>query len=230
MIPQPYIDEVLARANIVDVIAGYVAIKKTGKDWSACCPFHDEKSPSFTVSEQKSMFYCFGCGASGNSVGFIMDYEGLGFPDAILKLGRSIGIPDPDQHENREEIKTWQTFRRLKKALLDARVMIDICEHHIRNGGVLCDSDSLAYSDAQKAKRSAERELVNYRDMQEAQDRAKLEQVRSDEELEIAAYYCGFRDPHKRPVVPVDQKRALLALQRIKVIDKKIGCGYRRVF
>lgn len=229
MIPQTYIDEVLARANIVDVIAGYVAIKKTGKDWSACCPFHDEKSPSFTVSEKKQFYFCFGCQSQGNAVGFVMQYEGLQFPDAILKLGRSIGIPDPDQQESREEIKTWQTFKRLKKALLDARVMIEICESCIRNGGVLCDSDSLAYSDAQKVKRSSERELVKYRDMQEAQDRAKLEQVRSDEELEIAAYYCGFREPHKRPLVPVDQKRAMLALQRIKVIDKKIGCDYRRL-
>jgi DNA primase len=82
-IPQPFIDDLLERIDIVDVIDSRVKLKKTGKNYSACCPFHDEKTPSFSVSPDKQFFYCFGCGASGNSIGFVMDYERLNFPEAI---------------------------------------------------------------------------------------------------------------------------------------------------
>src|SRR6185436_3862158 len=85
LIPQSEIDR--ANDDILNVIQGYVpSLKKTGKNWSACCPFHKEKSASFTVSEDKLMYYCFGCGAGGNAVGFVMEHQGLSFPDAVKSI------------------------------------------------------------------------------------------------------------------------------------------------
>lgn len=85
LIPQSEIDR--ANDDILSVIQGYLpALKKTGKNWSACCPFHRERSASFTVSESKQMYYCFGCGAGGNAVGFVMEHQGLSFPDAVKSI------------------------------------------------------------------------------------------------------------------------------------------------
>ena len=83
LIPQQFIDDVLDRVDIVEVIDRRVSLKKSGRNYTACCPFHDEKNPSFSVNPDKQFFYCFGCGAGGNSVGFIMDYERQDFPSAV---------------------------------------------------------------------------------------------------------------------------------------------------
>ena len=76
-IPQSFIDDLLDRADIVEVVDRRVKLKKTGKNYSARCPFHDEKTPSFSVNPDKQFYYCFGCGAGGNALGFLMDYENL---------------------------------------------------------------------------------------------------------------------------------------------------------
>ena len=73
-IPQTFIDDLLNRIDIVDVVDHRVKLKKSGKNYSACCPFHEEKTPSFTVSPDKQFYYCFGCGATGNAIGFLMEY------------------------------------------------------------------------------------------------------------------------------------------------------------
>ncbi|MDH5766791.1 MAG: CHC2 zinc finger domain-containing protein, partial [Gammaproteobacteria bacterium] len=85
-IPQHFIDELLNQVDIVDVIDSRVALKKRGKEYIACCPFHNEKTPSFTVSQNKQFFHCFGCQQHGNAIGFIMEYERLDFVDAIEAL------------------------------------------------------------------------------------------------------------------------------------------------
>lgn len=85
LIPQSEVDR--ANDDIVGVIQGYVPdLKKAGKNWSARCPFHNERSASFTVNAEKQMYYCFGCGAGGNAVGFVMDHQGLTFPDAVKSI------------------------------------------------------------------------------------------------------------------------------------------------
>ena len=99
MISQSTIDEVLARANIVDVVSARYDIKKSGKNYSACCPFHDEKSPSFTVAEHKQFYYCFGCGATGNAIGFLIEYEGMKFPEAVKSLAAQYGVPIEDNEQ-----------------------------------------------------------------------------------------------------------------------------------
>jgi DNA primase len=96
MIPQDFIDQLLSRVDIVDVIDRYVPLKKGGQNYLACCPFHKEKSPSFTVSPSKQFYHCFGCGAHGSAIGFVMEYQGLGFIEAVKLLAEGIGMPVPE--------------------------------------------------------------------------------------------------------------------------------------
>ena len=86
LIPQEFIDDLVARADIVEVVGRRVPLKRAGREFKACCPFHEEKTPSFTVSPTKGFYHCFGCGAHGTAVGFLMDYDHLGFVEAIEAL------------------------------------------------------------------------------------------------------------------------------------------------
>jgi DNA primase len=95
VIPESFIQELLARVDIVDVIERYVPLKKGGANYQACCPFHTEKSPSFTVSPSKQFYHCFGCGAHGSALGFLMQYSGLGFIEAVEDLAHSVGMQVP---------------------------------------------------------------------------------------------------------------------------------------
>lgn len=101
-IPQSFIDDLLNRVDIVEVVDHRVKLKKAGKNYSACCPFHEEKTPSFTVSPDKQFYYCFGCGANGNAVGFIMEYERQGFVDAVENLARLAGLQVPKETTERD--------------------------------------------------------------------------------------------------------------------------------
>jgi len=94
-IPQQFIDDLINRADIVDVVDSRVALKKRGKEYIACCPFHSEKSPSFTVSQNKQFYHCFGCGAHGTALGFVMEYERLDFVDAIEALAAEYHMEVP---------------------------------------------------------------------------------------------------------------------------------------
>jgi DNA primase len=102
MIPQDFIQQLLARVDIVDVIDRHVKLKKSGQNYSACCPFHNEKSPSFSVSPTKQFYHCFGCGVHGTAISFMMEYNGMGFRDAVQELSESVGMTMPVE-ANREE-------------------------------------------------------------------------------------------------------------------------------
>ena len=95
LIPESFIQELLGRLDIVEVIERHVPLKRAGREYQACCPFHDEKTPSFTVSPQKQFYHCFGCGAHGSVIGFLMNYEGLEFVDAVEDLARHAGLTVP---------------------------------------------------------------------------------------------------------------------------------------
>ncbi|MDO3385305.1 DNA primase [Gilvimarinus sp. SDUM040013] len=112
-IPQSFIDELLDRVDIVEVVDHRVKLKKTGKNYAACCPFHDEKTPSFTVSPDKQFYYCFGCGASGNAVGFIMDYERIAFPEAVEQLSHVCGLEVPREEATPAQSKQERQRKRL---------------------------------------------------------------------------------------------------------------------
>ena len=101
LIPQSFIDDLLNRTDIVDVVSSRIQLKKTGKNYSACCPFHKEKTPSFTVSPDKQFYYCFGCGAGGNALGFVMDHDQLEFPQAIEELAKRAGMYVPREESGR---------------------------------------------------------------------------------------------------------------------------------
>lgn len=96
-IPDSFIDELLTRADIVDVIDRRVPLKKSGREFQALCPFHDEKTPSFTVSPQKQFYHCFGCGAHGTALGFLMEFDGLDFPGAVEELASTVGLKVPKE-------------------------------------------------------------------------------------------------------------------------------------
>jgi len=94
-IPKKFIDDLLSRIDIIDVIDTRVPLKKAGKDYKACCPFHEEKTPSFTVSQDKQFYHCFGCGVNGSAIRFLMDYEHMSFPEAVKELAQRAGITVP---------------------------------------------------------------------------------------------------------------------------------------
>jgi len=96
VIPQGFIQDLLARVDLVDVVGRYVQLKKAGQNFLGLCPFHSEKSPSFTVSPSKQFFHCFGCGAHGTAIGFLMEHRGLGFVDAVRELAQQAGIKVPE--------------------------------------------------------------------------------------------------------------------------------------
>jgi DNA primase len=94
-IPQAFLDDLLDRVDIVEVIDRRVKLKKSGKNYTARCPFHDEKTPSFSVNPDKQFYYCFGCGAGGNALGFVMDYDNIDFPQAVENLASTVGLEVP---------------------------------------------------------------------------------------------------------------------------------------
>ena len=100
MIPKSFIQDLLNRLDIVDVIERYLPLKKAGANFVACCPFHNEKSPSFTVSQSKQFYHCFGCGAHGTAIGFVMEHTGMGFVEAVEELAKSIGVTVPQESSN----------------------------------------------------------------------------------------------------------------------------------
>jgi DNA primase len=103
MIPQSFIQELLNRLDIVDVVERYVPLKKAGANYVACCPFHNEKTPSFSVSPSKQFYHCFGCGAHGSAISFVMEHQGLSFPEAVDDLAKHIGLPVPHETTHREQ-------------------------------------------------------------------------------------------------------------------------------
>ncbi len=101
LIPQHFIDDLIARADIIEVLGKRIQLKKAGREFKACCPFHDEKTPSFTVSPQKGFYHCFGCGAHGTALGFLMEFEHLSFVDAVEALAGLMGVEVPREEGQR---------------------------------------------------------------------------------------------------------------------------------
>ena len=102
-IPESFIAELNDRADIVELVGRFVPLKKAGANFQGLCPFHDEKSPSFSVSPAKQFYHCFGCGAHGNALRFLMEYQGLGFIEAVKELAGQLGMPVPEDNRSREE-------------------------------------------------------------------------------------------------------------------------------
>lgn len=116
-LPQIFIDDILSKSDIVDIISPRIALKKTGKNnYSALCPFHSEKTPSFSVSQQKQFYFCFGCRASGNAIGFLMAYDRMSFLEAVETLAKRLGMELPKQYDDPQAKISTSLFSLLKKA------------------------------------------------------------------------------------------------------------------
>ncbi len=126
MIPQTFIQDLLARVDIVDVVGKYVQLKKGGANYMGLCPFHNEKSPSFTVSPTKQFYHCFGCGAHGTSIGFLMEYSGMNFVDAVKDLAQSNGMIVPED----DRLLPAQRVEQQAKSLALSDVMTKACDYY----------------------------------------------------------------------------------------------------
>src|SRR5690606_12143172 len=116
LIPQHFIDDLVGRSDIVEVVGARVQLRKAGREYKACCPFHDEKTPSFTVSPTKGFYHCFGCGAHGTALGFLMEYEHLSFPEAVEALARIAGVEVPREDGQRPARRHDELFELLRQA------------------------------------------------------------------------------------------------------------------
>jgi DNA primase len=126
MIPQSFIQDLLGRVDIVEVVDRHVKLKRAGANYVACCPFHSEKSPSFTVSPTKQFYHCFGCGAHGTAVGFLMEHSGMGFVEAVKDLAQGVGMKVPEEERSEFSKQRAQQGESLHEVLLRAA-------HHYRN-------------------------------------------------------------------------------------------------
>ena len=120
MIPQAFIQDLLHRVDVVDVVDRYVKLKRAGANFVACCPFHSEKTPSFTVSQVKQFYHCFGCGAHGTAISFMMEYSGLGFVEAVKDLAQSVGMQVPEAERSEHSQRRVEQSEDLHAVLLAA--------------------------------------------------------------------------------------------------------------
>jgi len=127
VIPQFFIQDLLTRVDIVDVVGRYVQLKKGGANFQGLCPFHNEKSPSFTVSPTKQFYHCFGCGAHGTAIGFLIEYSGLGFVEAVKDLAQNVGMIVP---ENDDKLPPAQRAEHQAKSLALSEAMTRACDYY----------------------------------------------------------------------------------------------------
>ena len=113
--PQAFLDELVARNDIVDVVSSYVALTKKGGNYFGLCPFHNEKTGSFSVAQDKQLYYCFGCHHGGGVVNFVMEIENLSYPDAVRFLAKRAGMEVPEDGADREESRRRQRVLALNK-------------------------------------------------------------------------------------------------------------------
>ena len=115
LIPQHFIDDLITRADIVEVLGRRIQLKKAGREFKACCPFHDEKTPSFTVSPSKGFYHCFGCGAHGTALGFLMEYDHMEFVEAVESLAGMMGIDVPREESQQPARRYDELFELMQK-------------------------------------------------------------------------------------------------------------------
>lgn len=127
MIPQSFIQDLLNRVDIVDVVGRYVQLKKGGANFMGLCPFHNEKSPSFTVSPTKQFYHCFGCGAHGTAIGFLIEYSGLGFVEAVKELAQNVGMVVP---ESESKLPPAQRAEAQAKSMALSDAMTRACDYY----------------------------------------------------------------------------------------------------
>jgi len=124
LIPQDFIDDLVQRIDVVEVISNRIEIKKAGKEYKGLCPFHTEKTPSFTVSQDKGFYHCFGCGAHGTALGFLIDFDRLTFIEAIEELAKIAGITIPKAQQDRSKSAENKNLQDL---------LLELMSHYVAN-------------------------------------------------------------------------------------------------
>ena len=138
-IPSEFIDQLLDKIDIIDVISPRINLKKAGKDFQALCPFHTENTPSFTVSQHKQFYHCFGCGKNGSAIGFLMEFEGMEFVDCIESLAQSAGLEVPNKEHNNKSSKSKNLYEVVDTAnryFVNAFQQSDFAKEYIQNRGI----------------------------------------------------------------------------------------------
>ena len=138
-IPSEFIDQLLDRIDIIDVISPRVTLKKAGKDYQALCPFHTENTPSFTVSQNKQFYHCFGCGKHGSAIGFMMEFEGMDFVDCIETLAQSAGMSVPHQgnYQNNNQSKNlYQVVENANRYFVNGLGKSEFAQNYIKERGI----------------------------------------------------------------------------------------------
>ncbi len=138
-IPRSFIDDLIERTDIVELIDGKIGLKKAGKDYQACCPFHNEKTPSFTVSRDKQFYHCFGCGQNGNAISFMMEYEKLEFVDAVEELAGMLNLEVPREQSNNSAPERSLAEKQSDYALMlqTAKFFQHQLKHHANSANVI---------------------------------------------------------------------------------------------
>ena len=149
LIPQSFIDDLLHRTDIVEVIDKRVPLKKRGNNYTACCPFHQEKTPSFSVNQDRQFYYCFGCGAGGNAIGFVMNFEQSEFPQALETLARDAGLEVPREESKAQQQKSSENAEIIKVLELASKFyQFQLRQHSNKNEAVsyLKDRGAVSYT------------------------------------------------------------------------------------
>ena len=144
MIAESYIQDLLSKSDIISIIDSQVKLKRQGKNYSACCPFHDEKTPSFTANQDKQMFYCFGCGAGGDVIEFVSSYQSLNFRDAVKWIASYIGMAFEDSEPEQPTLS-----RDMREQLEEDNLVIAIYE--------ASDKSQMTYADHKRHKLAVNR-------------------------------------------------------------------------
>ncbi len=136
-IPSEFIDQLIDRIDIVDVISPRVNLKKAGKDYQALCPFHTENTPSFTVSHSKQFYHCFGCGKHGSAIGFLMEFEGMDFVDCVETLAQSAGLEVPNHGKFQNHSKgLFEIVEQANRYFVNAYTQSDFARNYMQNRGI----------------------------------------------------------------------------------------------
>lgn len=214
-IPQTFIDELISRVDIVELVDEYLPLKKAGTSYTACCPFHQEKTPSFNVIPHKQFFYCFGCGASGNAIKFLMQFLQIGFPEAIKELADKLGLQIPENTnatpnfalQNSQEL--LHNIKKYYRQTLYQRppALIDYLKKRQLNQSVI-DEFELGYA------------LPGWHDLQHAflKQQTQLLETGMIIEKETGKYYDRFRH---RLMFPLYNRQGKLIGFAGRVIDKE---------
>ena len=224
LIPQTFIDDLLHRVDIVEVVDKRVGLKRAGKNYQACCPFHNEKTPSFSVQPERQFYYCFGCGAGGNAIGFVMNFDHVDFPQAVETLARDAGVEVP-REESRADARRQSENTRLLEILETAskyyqqqlrshprkQVAVDYLKSRGLSGEIARDFalgfappgwDNLlatAGTDDEKTRSLLKAGMIIERNREKPQDSPQRSEKR-DEKRTQRPYYDRFRDRIMFPI------------------------------